>query len=188
MPSSNKQRAASRSRSGGQPRARSRRRDGRCQLGSMLRHLMLAAGTVVTRGAATSSQLWASLLLAGSSEHLLPDRLRSRQDGHHLTDQLGGSTQKECHEDPPSEHWTEIAKKRSRTVRFQPAEVIKVPSWKEELKQMHYSRHDEDVVEHLDLDDTLETVRAALFSRTTLQVVVAVGSMAAYAALDNVVL
>lgn len=157
----------------------------------MVRHLMLAAGTVVTRGAATSSQLWASLLLAGTSEplmHLLPDRLRSGQDGHQLTDQLSGPEQKECHEHLPSEHWTEIAKKRSRTVRFQPAVVIKVPSWKEDTKKMHYSRDDEDVVEDFDFDDILEKVSAALFSRTALRVVVAVGSMAAYAALDNVVL
>lgn len=157
----------------------------------MVRHLMLAAGTVVTRGAATSSQLWASLLLAGTSEplaHLLPDRLRSQQDGHHLTDQLGGPAQKECCEQPPVEHWTEIAEKRSRTVRFQPAVVIKVPSWKEETRRMHYSRDAEDEGEGFDLDDTLDKVRAALFSRTALQLVVAVGSMAAYSALDQIVL
>jgi len=157
----------------------------------MVRHLMLAAGTVVTRGAATSSQLWASLLLAGTSEplaHLLPDRLRSQQNGHHLTDQLGGPAQKECCEQLPGEHWTEIAKKRSRTVRFQPAVVIKVQSWKEETKQMHYSRDAEDEDGDFDLDEFLDKVKAALFSRTALRVVVAAGSMAAYSALDRIVL
>jgi len=68
------------------------------------------------------------------------------------------------------------------SVRFGLADVIEVPSWKEETKQMHYVAQ----AQLHDMEGALDMETVARVSRIVFRAAVLVGCMAACAALDVV--
>ncbi|CAE8634910.1 unnamed protein product [Polarella glacialis] len=142
---------------------------GQAGLRNMLRHLLFAASTVVARGAETGGSLWHSnSILAGAA--LVTDRLGFHGRTAADTQQKDEEDKQEA--DQPSSHWQRVADERPRQVRFEPPVIIKVTSWKEETKQMHYRKGEEpgstgDLLAEV-LDDAMLRLKSSLSSRLAL--------------------
>eukprot|EP00930_Biecheleria_cincta_P098582 TRINITY_DN90242_c0_g1_i1.p1 TRINITY_DN90242_c0_g1~~TRINITY_DN90242_c0_g1_i1.p1 ORF type:complete len:109 (+),score=15.82 TRINITY_DN90242_c0_g1_i1:52-378(+) len=82
-------------------------------------------------------------------------------------------------------HWAEVATKRARSVHFGLADVIEVPSWKDETKEMHYGTN-EIRDQPFNMDGALDVEGVAVACRVAFRAASILGFMFACAALDLV--
>mmetsp|Transcript_80749 Transcript_80749/g.140165 ORF Transcript_80749/g.140165 Transcript_80749/m.140165 type:complete len:187 (+) Transcript_80749:79-639(+) len=148
---------------------RSRAANGKSGLRNLFRRMMFAITTVAARGADLGgSFMYGNPFIMGAAKplaNLVLDRLGHQELSPAHSDVLLQDSTKASDGSRLTRHWERIAEARPRRVRFEPAEIIKVESWKEETRQMHYSRAESESLLQVEaLEDALDVVLRA--SRT----------------------